>query len=118
MTPRMPTRLRTIPTSTRPMRAPVLDVMPTLVAASRKPTNVMMRPTNPLPVLLRAPPGDGRDLCRLESKHVQRGTSEPPPAACPQTCAILQGGRQTRANGDAQIPELLGGLKERRHSAR
>src|SRR6185369_685853 len=42
----IPMRLTTIPTSTIPRRPVLLDVIPTLAAASTKPANVTTRPTN------------------------------------------------------------------------
>src|SRR5438552_1009023 len=44
----MPTRVITIPTSTRIRRPVVLAVMPTLAAASRNPANVIASPTKPI----------------------------------------------------------------------
>src|SRR5258705_13632795 len=46
MTPMMPTRLTTMPTSTRPRRPVVLDAIPTLDAASTNPANVTAIPTS------------------------------------------------------------------------
>src|SRR2546426_3895738 len=46
MTPSTPTRLITMPTSTRPRRPPVLAVIPTLPAAIPKPRRVITSPTN------------------------------------------------------------------------
>jgi hypothetical protein len=44
----MPTKLMMIPTSTIPSRAVVLELMPTLIAANKKPANVTISPTKPI----------------------------------------------------------------------
>src|SRR5437773_12274292 len=44
----MPNRLIAIPTTTRTRRAPVLELRPTLPAATKKPKNVTASPTSPI----------------------------------------------------------------------
>src|SRR6266852_5794145 len=64
----MPTRVITIPMSTRIRRPVVLAVMPTLAAASRNPTNVIASPTNaiiPSSVPGSMPGGSSLDLLRF-----------------------------------------------------